>query len=216
MPAEGVILATPSYVSAELIADFAADLAGELRPIEYASTATVTLAYRASDLPRPLDGYGYVIPRREGRKALACTWTSTKFPHRAPDGYALLRVFIGRAGQETEIDWDESGLLTIAREELRLTLGITAKPRLYRIYRWDRAMPQYNFGHAERLEQIERCLAAHPGLALAGNAYQGIGIPDCIHSGEMAAERILSTLKNTVDCREEGKPFYDLEDRPIY
>jgi oxygen-dependent protoporphyrinogen oxidase len=194
MPADGVILATPSYVTAELIADFAPDLADELRPIEYVSTATVTLAYRESDLLRPLDGYGYVIPRREGRKALACTWTSTKFPHRAPEGYALLRVFIGRAGQESEIAWDESALLTIAQEELRLTLGITATPLLWRIFKWEKSMPQYNLGHPERLGRIERRLAAYPGLALAGNAYQGIGIPDCIHSGEMAIEKILTKL----------------------
>jgi oxygen-dependent protoporphyrinogen oxidase len=195
LSAEGLILATPSFATADLIGGFAPDLASELRPIEYVSTATVTLAYRESDLLRPLDGYGYVIPRREGRKALACTWTSTKFPHRAPEGYSLLRVFIGRAGQENEIDWDETGLLATAQEELRLTLGITASPLLHRIYSWDRAMPQYHLGHPERLNRIEQCLTAYPGLALAGNAYHGIGIPDCIHSGELAAEKILSTLQ---------------------
>ncbi len=205
IPADGVILATPSFVTAELVSDTAPDLATELRSIDYVSTATVTLAYRESDLPRPLDGYGYVNPRREGRKALACTWTSSKFPHRAPDGYALLRVFIGRAGQEGEIAWDESALLTIAREELRLTLGITAKPLLERIFIWEKAMPQYNLGHPERLQQIVRRLAAYPGLALAGNAYQGIGIPDCIHSGELAAQRILSSLQEKPHSMREMK-----------
>lgn len=193
--ADGVILATPAFIAAELIADFAPELAAQLSSIDYVSTATVTLAYRESDLPRPLDGYGYVIPRCEGRKALACTWTSTKFPHRAPDGYALLRVFVGRAGQEGEIAWDEAGLLQAARAELRLTLGITAEPLLKRIYRWEKAMPQYNLGHPERLRRIEAYLTAHPGLALAGNGYQGIGIPDCIHSGELAAEKMLSSLQ---------------------
>jgi oxygen-dependent protoporphyrinogen oxidase len=108
----------------------------------------------------------------------------------------LLRVFIGRAGQENEIDWDELGLLAIAQEELRLTLGITANPLLHRIHSWDRAMPQYNLGHPERLSRIDLCLRALPGLALAGNAYQGIGIPDCIHSGKLGAEKILSTLQD--------------------
>ena len=195
LPADGLILATPSYITADLVADFAPQLVSELRPIEYASTATVTLAYRESDLPRPLDGYGYVIPRREGHKALACTWTSTKFPHRAPDGYALIRVFIGRAGQEDEIAWDDAGLSEAARDELRSTLGITAEPLLQRIYRWDKAMPQYNLGHPERLRRIEGHLEGYPGLAFAGNAYQGIGIPDCIRSGELAAEKILSTVR---------------------
>lgn len=205
--ADGIILATPSYITADLVGNLTPNLANELRPIEYVSTATVTLAFRESDLPQPLDGYGYVIPRREGRKALACTWTSTKFPHRAPVGYALLRVFIGRAGQEAEITWDDTGLLTVAREELKLTLGINAEPLLTRIYRWEKAMPQYNLGHPERLQRIERSLAAYPGLALAGNAYQGIGIPDCIHSGEIAAEKILSDLlggtSSTKDIKNE-------------
>jgi len=189
---QNVILAAPAYSSGELIAGFAPELAAELHAIEYVSTATVSLAYPESEIPRPLDGYGYVIPRREGRKALACTWTSTKFPHRAPDGYALLRVFVGRAGQEAEIPWDESGLLNIALEELRLTLGITAQPLLTRIYRWEKAMSQYNVGHPARLERIEMLLGSLPGLALAGNGYQGIGIPDCIHSGELAVDKVLA------------------------
>lgn len=189
---QGIILATPAYVSGDLLSGFAPGLAEELRSIEYVSTATVTLAYRQTDLPRPLDGYGYVIPRREGRTALACTWTSTKFPHRAPDEFALLRVFVGRAGQEGEIPWDQEGLLRVAREELRHTLGITAEPALTRVYRWPNAMPQYNVGHQSRLARIEAAVKEFPGLALAGNGYRGIGIPDCIHSGELAAVRILS------------------------
>ena len=180
-------------------------MAAELRSIDYVSTATVTLAYRDSDLPQPLDGYGYVIPRREQRKALACTWTSTKFPHRAPDGYALLRVFIGRAGQEGEIMWDESSLLKTAQEELQLTLGITAEPILRRIYTWEKAMPQYNLGHNKRLERIENQLVSLPGMALAGNAYQGIGIPDCIHSGQLAAEKIHSTMLDKFQTTKDVK-----------
>jgi oxygen-dependent protoporphyrinogen oxidase len=163
----------------------------ELRDIPYVTTATVSLAYPLANLPRPLDGYGYVIPRREGHRALACTWTSTKFPHRAPDGYALLRVFIGRAGQEELIDWDEGSLLQIAREELELTLGIAAEPDLSRVFIWEKAMPQYVLGHPARLRRIEDALQSLPGLALAGNGYRGIGIPDCIHSGELAADKIL-------------------------
>ncbi len=204
LDAGSLILATPAYISGDLVAGFAPALGEELRAIEYVSTATVTLAYREADLPRPLDGYGYVIPRREGRKALACTWTSTKFPHRAPDGYALLRVFIGRAGQEGEIAWDDQGLLSIAREELAETLGITANPILTRIYCWERAMPQFNVGHLARLGRIEVALEAAPGLALAGNGYQGIGIPDCIHSGELAAEKTLQherDLENIHDIK---------------
>jgi protoporphyrinogen/coproporphyrinogen III oxidase len=189
LDADGVILATPAYVSGTLLASFAPELGATLQSIPYASTATVSLAYHLSDIPRELDGYGYVIPRREGRKALACTWTSTKFPHRAPEGHALIRVFIGRAGQD--IPWDEDELLEVAKEELSLTLGITAQPLISRVFLWDKAMPQYNLGHPGILKQIDISLEKHPGLALAGNGYRGIGIPDCIHSGELAVEKIL-------------------------
>ena len=190
VPAQRVVLATPAYVTADLVADLAPDLAAPLREIPYATTATVSLAYRAEDLPRPLDGYGYVIPRREGRAALACTWTSTKFPHRAPEGYALLRVFIGRAGQEADLPWDGDGLVALARDEVRQTLGITAEPLIARVFIWPKALPQYNLGHLERLARIEKALARFPGLALAGSAYRGVGIPDCIRSGREAVKRL--------------------------
>jgi oxygen-dependent protoporphyrinogen oxidase len=189
--AGSLVLASPAYATGEMLQDLDPQLASDLQAIPYATTATVTLAYRESDLSRPLDGYGYVIPRAEGRRALACTWTSTKFPHRAPEGYALVRVFVGRAGQEADIDFSEDSLLELAYEELRLTLNITAAPVLSRVFTWERAMPQYNLGHPERLKRIEAALERFPGLALAGNGYRGIGIPDCIHSGEAAVDRLL-------------------------
>jgi oxygen-dependent protoporphyrinogen oxidase len=192
LPADGVILAAPAYASGHLMAPLDAELAAVLREIPYASTATISLAYRASDLPRQLDGFGYVIPRRAGRRALACTWTSTKFPHRAPDAYALLRVFIGRAGQEEAIPWNEEALVRLAREELQQTLEITADPLISRVFVWENSMPQYNLGHPTRLARLSELLQQHPGLALAGNGYRGIGIPDCIHSGELAAETLMA------------------------
>ncbi len=188
LEADAVVLATPAYASGALLETIDPELAAILRRIPYASTATVSVAYRQADLKRRLDGYGYVIPRREGRGALACTWTSTKFPHRAPEGYALLRVFIGRAGQN--IPWNESDLLALALEEMEATLGVRAQPVVWRVFLWDQAMPQYNLGHPDILQQIEAKLVQHPGLALAGNGYRGIGIPDCIHSGEIAVEGI--------------------------
>ncbi len=192
--ADGLILAAPAYAVGTMLEDLDPDLGCELQSIPYTSTATISLAYHQADLPRKLDGYGYIIPRCEGRRALACTWTSTKFPHRAPQDYALLRVFVGRAGEEGNVPWDEQGLLDLAQEELRLTLGITAQPVLGRVFRWERAMPQYNLGHPERLERIADLLSCYPGLALAGNGYRGIGIPDCIHSGQQAADQVLAHL----------------------
>lgn len=204
LQADSVILATPAPVSGFLLASFEPELASVLQSIPYASTATVTLAYRQNDLSRPLDGYGYVIPRREERRALACTWTSTKFPHRAPEGYALIRVFVGRAGQESDIPWNEAGLLDLAREELELTLDITAEPLVKRVFIWENAMPQYNLGHPEKLAKIDSALEKYPGLALAGNGYRGIGIPDCIHSGEMAVEEILKHMLVRATVRGEA------------
>jgi len=189
---DGLILATPAPVSGRLLASFDPELASTLQSIPYASTATVSLSYRQSDLVHPLDGYGYVIPRREGRKALACTWTSTKFPHRAPEGYALLRVFVGRAGQD--IPWNENDLLELAKEEMKLTMNIAAEPIFSRVFLWESAMPQYNLGHPEKLAQIESALEKYPTLALAGNGYRGIGIPDCIRSGELAVEKVTRDL----------------------
>ena len=185
-----IILAAPAYASGSLVASFDAGLSSVLQSIPYVSTATVSLAYRLRDIPRGLDGYGYVIPRREGRRALACTWTSTKFSHRAPEGYALLRVFLGRAGQD--VPWDEDELLKLAMEELNQTLHVTAEPIISRLFLWDKAMPQYNLGHEDKLKQIDIALEKYPGLTLAGNGYRGIGIPDCIRSGEEAAERALA------------------------
>jgi len=200
LDADSVILATPAPVSGKLLEALDPALASVLQSISYVSTATVSLAYRLGDVPRSLDGYGYVIPRREGRRALACTWTSTKFPHRAPDGYALIRIFVGRAGQDAGMPRDEWALTDLAREELKLTLGISAEPLLSRVFVWENAMPQYNLGHPAKLTQIESALGNHPGLALAGNGYRGIGIPDCIHSGEVAVRTIVETrqMENSV------------------
>lgn len=192
--ADSVILATPAFVSGEILSNMAPELSRELTAIPYVSTATISLAFRQSDLPKPLNGYGYVIPRREGRQALACTWTSTKFPHRAPQGYALLRVFIGRAGQEQEFNWDEDDLVRIARDELRQTMGIQAEPIIERVFAWHKAMPQYNLGHPDRLKRINAVIEKYPGLALAGNGFQGIGIPDCIYSGSLAADKIVASF----------------------
>lgn len=185
--AEAVIVAAPAFAAADMLRRLDARLAELLDGVEYVSTATVSLAFRAEDLPRPLDGHGYVIPRVEGRRALACTWTSTKFPHRAPPDHALLRVFIGRAGQMDDPNLDEGSLTKIARDELAEILDIRSEPLLVRVARWPRSMPQYNLGHPERLRTIGERLESLPGLRLAGAAYSGIGIPDCIRSGEEAA-----------------------------
>lgn len=205
LEADAVILATPAYVTAQLVGDLDPDMTAALRGIPYASTITLSVAYPLSDIPKPLNGYGYIIPRAEGRSILACTWTSTKFPHRAPEGYGLIRAFIGRAGDDAVLNRTDDELLQMVRAELRDVLGITAEPQLYRIFRWPQAMPQYTLGHLDRIAVIDRRLAEHPGLYVAGNAYRGIGLPDCIASGEAAADKALQGLTTTAGSLDRAE-----------
>jgi oxygen-dependent protoporphyrinogen oxidase len=188
LPADALILTTPAFASARLLAAVAPDVAETLAAIPYVSTATVSLAYATVDLHRPLAGYGYVIPAVENSDVLACTWSSSKWPDRAPAGSVLLRVYLGRYGRADVLAQPDQVLVQMAIEEIRQTLFITAPPAFARLYRWPQAMPQYTLGHLERVAQIERGLAERPGLFVAGAAYRGVGIPDCILSGETAAE----------------------------
>ncbi len=192
---DGVILATPSFISAQLLENLSAELTKLLSQIEYASTATVNLAFHDPEAAAKLTGYGYVIPRTEGRAALACTWTSTKFPHRAPDGTALVRVFLGRAGQQQVLAGSDDELVEAARAELRQSVGIDQEPDHIVTKRWPRAMPQYNVGHHHRVGAIMAEADRFPALQLAGGAYHGIGIPDCINSGRLAASQLLDELQ---------------------
>ncbi len=199
LEADAVILATPAYATASLVGDLDPEMAPALRGIPYASTVTLSVAYALGDIPKPLNAYGYIIPRAEGRSILACTWTSTKFPHRAPDGYGLIRAFIGRAGDDDVLNRTDEELLQMVRDELHHVLGITAEPLLHRIFRWPQAMPQYTLGHLDRVAIIDRRVAEHPGLYVAGNAYRGIGLPDCIASGEIAAASALKYLQSLTE-----------------
>jgi oxygen-dependent protoporphyrinogen oxidase len=195
LEADAVVVATPAHAAAELLRDADVALAAELEGIPHTSTAIVTLAYDAASLPRRLDATGYVVPRVERREVMACTWSSTKFLGRAPADAALVRLFLGGAHHAHVVDEDETALVARARAELRETLGLEAAPRFSRVVRWERGMPQYHRGHRERVARVEARIAARHGwLALAGNAYHGVGIPDCIRSGERAAERALAAV----------------------
>jgi protoporphyrinogen/coproporphyrinogen III oxidase len=190
--ADGVVVATPAFVTAALLDALDADLAAAHAEIPYASSVVVTLAFSAQDVAA-FDGYGYVIPRAESRDVLACTWSSQKWEGRAPNGDVLARIYAGRfGGRDLTLDSDAE-LVTLAREEMAL-LGVTADPALIRIQRWPLGMPQYVLGHLERLERIECALGKQQGLAVAGAAYRGVGIPDCIRSGETAAESVVRAL----------------------
>jgi len=188
--AEDVVFATPSFVTADLVGQLDPALAERLRAIRYVSTATVSLGFRRSEIAHPLQGAGFIVPPSEGRRITACSWSSAKFQHRAPEDCVLLRVFIGGALAEELAEQDEAALVQLAREELQAILGIAATPILAKAYRWPKANPQYDLGHEERVAEIERSLSNLPGLHLAGAAYHGPGIPDCIQSGRKAAQAI--------------------------
>jgi oxygen-dependent protoporphyrinogen oxidase len=171
-----------------------ADLAGLLQRIPYASSATISLGYRREDIPHPLDGFGFVVPQIEARPILACTFSSVKYPHRAPSGHVLLRLFFGGALQESVLDQDDARLITTGQAELGSLLGIKSGPVIARVSRYPVSMPQYLVGHLDRIAAIEAVLRRHLGLKVAGSAYRGVGIADCVRSGEDAADQLLQSL----------------------
>jgi oxygen-dependent protoporphyrinogen oxidase len=189
--ADAVIVATESHVASRLLRYVDPAAASLLAEVSYASSATVTVAYRRADIPHPLEGFGFVVPRVERRALLACTFSSVKYPGRAPEGLALLRCFLGGALDEGALERSDDELAATARAELRDALGIAAEPILVRVRRWPHAMPQYRVGHLDRVDAIERALGRLPGLVVAGSGYRGVGISDCVRSGEAAAARVL-------------------------
>jgi oxygen-dependent protoporphyrinogen oxidase len=188
---DGVIMATPAQAAAELLTMVSEGLASELGGIPYTSSLTVNLGYDRDVRAALPPGFGFLVPRSEGKRMLAATFVHNKFPHRAPEDRALLRCFIGGARNEQVLQAPDEEVLRIVREELKQIIGLTADPLFTRVYRWKGAMAQYGVGHLERLQRIESLLQQLPGLTLAGNGYRGIGVPDCIRSGSEAANRAL-------------------------
>jgi oxygen-dependent protoporphyrinogen oxidase len=189
---DAVIVATSAPAAGLLLDITCPNLASELKAIPYSSSMTVALGFGKDVRAALPPGFGFLVPRSEGKRMLAATFVHNKFPHRAPPDRALLRCFLGgsRDGQILQLPDDE--ILTIVREELGQILNLKAEPLFTRVYRWKKAMAQYTVGHLERLRRIEGLLKQAPGLALAGNAYRGIGVPDCVHSGEIAAQQVLA------------------------
>jgi protoporphyrinogen/coproporphyrinogen III oxidase len=188
--ADHVILAAEAHVATRLLRYVDPSLATLLGDIEYAGAATVSLGFQRADVPHPLDGFGFVVPRSEGKAVLAATFSSVKYPGRAPAGHVLIRCFLGGALNAAVLDDDDPSLVARARRELSEALGVSAEPVLVRVARWPASMPQYRVGHLARVDAIERRARALPGLHLAGGAYRGVGIADCVRSGEAAAEAV--------------------------
>lgn len=187
---DGVVVAAPAAVASRLVAAVDSPLAAELAGIEYAGSAVVSLGFAREDVGHPLDAAGVVVPRAEGRRILAVSFSSSKFPGRAPEGMVLMRSFVGGALDPAAARLADSELESIVMDDLRRLLGVSGSPRLVQIDRWAGAMPQYHLGHLDRLARIDARLAGLSGLALAGAAYRGVGIPQVILSGRMAAARL--------------------------
>jgi oxygen-dependent protoporphyrinogen oxidase len=191
---DAVILATPAHAAAELLGSASAELAAELNAIRYSSSVTAVLSYDQSVRASLPAGFGFLIPRAENRRVLAATFVHNKFPHRAPGDRALMRCFLGGTRNEEILQRSDDEIAALVRQELRQILGITAEPLLVRIYKWKHAMAQYGIGHSARVERIKRLAERMQGMALAGNAYGGIGVPDCVRTGSEAAAIILRYL----------------------
>ncbi|HQY56900.1 MAG: protoporphyrinogen oxidase [Nitrospira sp.] len=195
LSAEALVLATPAYVSAELVRPLTPMAAGLMDLIPYASTATISLIYPEEAVGNRLQGFGFVVPRIEGRDLIAATWTSLKWPHRAPPQDVSVRCYLGGVGREAILQRDDEALVQCVREELASIVGLQATPHYVEVNRWNRAMPQYTIGHLDRLAQMEAALSRFGGLAVTGAGYRGVGLPDCIRDGAETAAKLLRYLQ---------------------
>jgi protoporphyrinogen/coproporphyrinogen III oxidase len=193
LEADQVILACPAWAASPLAAQLSPELSRLLGGIVYSSSLTLSLIYKSSEFDGMRAGFGFLIPKRERRRLAAGTFVGTKWPYRAPEDRIVLRCFFGGINDEDVLGETDESLLAIARDELRRILGLTAAPIFHSIARWPRSMAQYPVGHIDRVQEIRERVAGIPGLHVAGNAYEGIGIPDCIRLGRRAAREVLAT-----------------------
>lgn len=191
---DAVIVATPANVAGALLEGVHRDLADDLLGVTYSSSVTVTLGYNKDQLAHLPPGFGFLVPRSESRRMLACTFVHNKFPHRAPADKGILRCFLGGARDEAVLNLTDDEILDTVRKELKEIVKLDARPMFDRVYRWRGAMAQYESGHIARIERIEKTVKEISGLELAGNAYHGIGVPDCIREGTTAANAVVQTL----------------------
>jgi oxygen-dependent protoporphyrinogen oxidase len=184
---EGLIFATPAWAAGQLISAVDESLGADLAAIPYSSSITVTMGYSQQQLRTLPPGFGFLVPRSERRRMLACTFVHNKFPHRAPEGKGLLRCFLGGSTDEAALELSEDEVEKIVLQELKSILRLDTEPRFIRVYRWRRAMAQYSVGHLDRVTRIEAAAERLPAFAIAGNCFRGIGVPDCIRTGQQAA-----------------------------
>ena len=194
LDADTVVFATPSYETASLLTGINDSISALLNKIPYASTATVSLAFKKESISNPMNGFGFLVPRQEKRRITGATWVSRKFSYRSPDDSVLIRCFIGGSHNEKLVFLNDKDMIEMVKGELRDIMGITSEPLLTRIYRWEKAMPQYTIGHEERLSALNQKLSEYPGMFLTGSSYRGSGISECIKDGQLTAESVLKYL----------------------
>ncbi|MEW6163039.1 MAG: protoporphyrinogen oxidase [Nitrospirota bacterium] len=189
--AEGVVIATPAHASSEMVKDFNRNLSLILKEIPYPPISVVCLGYMRDRIKQPLDGFGFLVPKREGRKVLGTLWDSSIFPNRAPEGYVLFRSMVGGARSSELALQDENRLMEMVMDVLRDAMDIRAQPDFVKVYTHEKGIPQYLLGHERRLEAIDKIVSGYRGLYITGNSYRGVGVNDCIENSYMLAERIL-------------------------
>lgn len=190
LESDAVLFACPTWAAARILQQAAPPVARLLAPIAYSSSVTLSLVYRRETCGRIPPGFGFLVPAKERGTLVACTFTGAKFSHRVPQNLVVLRCFLGGAGSEHVLDLPDEEIIAGARRELRVLLGWDTKPEFHVLHRWRKAMAQYGVGHSARMKELDAEVSRFPGLALAGNGYDGIGIPDCIRTGRLAARRL--------------------------
>jgi len=196
--ADAVALTCPAPQQATMLADVDAILADEIDAIPYNRVAVIALGYRAADVPTSLNGFGFIAPQNTRRDLLGVQWCSSIYPGRCPEGTVLMRAMCGGWNRPDMLTWDDDRLLAAVMGELRLAQNINARPIFHRIVRWDRAIPQYHVGHLKRVERIDTRVANHAGLFLAGNAYRGVAMNDCVEQGQLVAEGMARYLSRDI------------------
>lgn len=189
-----VIVASPAFAAAEMLAGLDGGIAGVLRQIPYASMTVICFGYRSEQIRHSLDGFGYLIPKKEGRSTLGTLWDSSMFDNRAPEGKVLLRSMMGGACFPEYVTLSDDEVVARVRQDLKVTMAIDAAPEFIRVFRHPQAIPQYTVGHGARLKSLEESLRAHPGLILTGNSYRGIGLNDCVAAAERAADEAVQCV----------------------
>lgn len=192
---ELILCATPAYALAGMVGDMAANLVPILDQIPYAIMNVVCFGYQRDKVSHSLDGFGYLIPRREGRHTLGTLWDSSIFPNRAPEGMVMLRSMLGGATNPSAIDLPESTVVKQVRDDLKRIMGIDAEPDFVRVFRHHKAIPQYRSGHGQRLRAMAGELQSYPGLFVSGNAFYGVGLNDCVNASDQVADKMITFIR---------------------